>query len=316
MQAIPVLTLRDGTEIESLFYDQGRNAVLIGLSDGRILRMDYAASTGFLTGERSVFVKAADGFGNWSHTSWSNIFFGIKDKIMEIASSKAASRWKTVAKPFSADSSSKMVATFMSPVMWAGEDLSFWKRIGWDQQVLSGTSVKIKARVGETPESLLQEDWTVFSAGIGETAGSESMDGFNGRGSYVQVAAEMETESSGVTPQLSRIAVFYETKHAVYFFTTKFVLDRASNVQMGLITGRMTVPEKTEVKFGIAGSNTADWSEYAVVELDKMFAMSEEARRRFKVGIKFVSYSDTAYAVVDEFAVVLGADVDNQINRS
>jgi hypothetical protein len=316
MQAIPILTLNDGTEIESLFYDQGRNAVLIGLSDGRILKMDYAASTGFLTGERSVFVKAADGFGNWSHTSWSNIFFGIKDKIMEVASSKAVSRWKTVVKPFSADSPSRIVATFLSPVMWAGEDLSFWKRIDWDQQVLAGTSVKIKVRVADTAEALLQKDWTVFSVGTGVPAGSESMDGFNGNGSYLQVGVEMETELSGVTSQMSKIAVLYETKHAVYFFTTKFVLDRDSNTQTGLITGKMTVPEKTEVKFGVAGTNSADWAEYTVVELDKMFAVPEEARRRVKVGVKFVSYSDTAYAVVDEFAVALGADVDNQINRS
>ena len=314
MRSIPILTLKDGTDIESLFYDRSRNAVLIGLSDGRILRMDYAASTGFLTGERSVFVKAADGFGNWSHTSWSDIFFGIKDKIVEVAASKAVSRWKTVVKPFSADSPSKIIASFLSPVMWAGEDLSFWKRIDWNQLVVVGTLVKIKVRVGENPESLMQSDWTVFSAGAGQPAGSESMDGFNGRGSYLQVGAEMETDLAGVTPQLSRIVVFYETKHAVYFFTTKFVLDWASNVQTGLVTGRMTVPEKTEVKFGVSGSNSADWSDYTVVDLDKIFAMPEEARRRLKVGIKFVSYSDTAYAVVDEFAVAVGADVDNQIN--
>jgi hypothetical protein len=316
MQVIPILKVRDGSEVKSLYYNANKDVVLIGMSDGRILKMNYLASTAFLTGDRSVFVQAKDGFGNLSGTSWSNIFFGIKDKIMEIASDKSVSRWKSVTKPFSADSPGKIVGTFASPIMWAGEDLCFWKTLEWTQSISNGTSVRVLARVGPTPDALLSSDWKSFSAPDGANSASGSLDDFNNRGAYLQLGAKLETWSSGSSPEIARIAATYETKHAVYFFTTKFVLDKGSNMQNGLITGRMTVPEKTEVKFGIAGTNTADWSQYVAVDLDKTFAMPEDVKSRLKVGIKFVSYSDEAYAVVDEFAVAVGADVDNTINRS
>ena len=85
MQAIPILKVSDGSGIESMYYDADKDVVLIGMSNGKILKMNYFASTAFLTGDRSVFTQAKDGFGNQSGISWSNIFFGIKDKIMEIA---------------------------------------------------------------------------------------------------------------------------------------------------------------------------------------------------------------------------------------
>ena len=65
MRAIPILQLHDG-DITSLFYDSERDVLLIGVSDGRIIRMRAFASSAYMTGERSILAQAKDGFGNES----------------------------------------------------------------------------------------------------------------------------------------------------------------------------------------------------------------------------------------------------------
>jgi hypothetical protein len=312
MDRIPILKLRGDAEIRSLHYDPSKGVVLVGTSDGRIIAIDSFASTGFLTGARSVSGQFMDGFGNVSDAAWSNITYCLHNKILEVASDRSILDWKSVSKPFSAESAERISGIFTSPVLWGGDDFVRWDNLVWSQALPAGSSVRVGVRVGETPESVLGKGWSYFS---GDGAGvTRSLDGFNLVGSYMQIQVTMDTEAENVTPMVSSLSVTYETKFAVYFFTVKMVMEKGTNINSGLITGHMTIPQNTEVKFGIAKSNTADWHDYVNVDLDKVFEVPPDFKDRMKVGIKFVSYSPSAYPVVDEFAIAVGGDKYNRLN--
>jgi hypothetical protein len=74
----------------------------------------------------------------------------------------------------------------------------------------------------------------------------------------------------------------------------------------------MTEPQNTEIRFGIAGTNTADWNDYTVVDPNKLFSLGN--LERMKVGIKMISYDDN-YPEVAEFSLLTGSELDNNINE-
>jgi hypothetical protein len=309
-----MLKLNEGAEITSLLYDLSRNVVLIGVSDGRIIKMSQLASTGFLTGNRSVFAQVRDGFGNVSEAVWSNILYALHNKILEILENKSAASWKTVEKPFSADSPRSVFGTFTSPVLWAGGDFVRWGNLVWSQSVVASTTVKVAARVASSSGDILNRDWTYFS-GTGATV-TRSLDNFNPLGSYIQLMVTMGTDVASQTPEVMSLSASYDTEFATYFFTTKMIMEKNTKLDSGLITGHMTAPQNTEIKFGIASTNTADWHDYTVVELDKAFSIPESFNNKVKIGIKLISRSPVASPVVDEFAVSFGAEKDNLLNRT
>jgi hypothetical protein len=74
----------------------------------------------------------------------------------------------------------------------------------------------------------------------------------------------------------------------------------------------MTEPKNTEIKFGIAGTNTSDWNDYNVIETNKLFALNN--LERMKIGIKMVSYDENVPEVA-EFSLLTGSEKDNNINE-
>jgi len=314
MERIPILKLRGDAEIQSLHYDSDKNVILIGVSDGRIIMMNSFASTAFLTGARSVYGRFWDGFANVSDVAWSNITYAIHNRILEVAENRSLLGWKAVSKPFAAESAERVSGVFTSPVLWGGEDFVRWNDLTWAQSVLSNTSVKVAIRVANSIDDVLSSDWMFFS-GDGASV-TRSLDKFNLSGAYIQVQVTMDTEVEDVTPVVSSLSLSYETKFAVYFFTVKMVMEKGTNINAGLVTGHMTIPQNTEVKFGIAKSNTANWHDYVGVDLDKAFEVPQDFKDRMKIGIKFVSYSPSAYPVVDEFAVAFSGDKYNKLNKA
>jgi hypothetical protein len=314
MKAIPILELHDGAEIRALYHDQERGVLLAGISDGRIIKISSLASTAYLTGNRSLLAEVKDGFGNASDAGWSNLFYGLRNRIIEASEDKAPVRWKSVEKPFSADSVPKVMAVFTSPPMDAGEDFMRWNTLDWDQSVASGTGIKVGARVAETEGGLASVPWTMFESSSSGSI-SDSLDGFNHKGSFIQLRVEMTTEASGQTPEVARLVASYTTKFAVYFFTTKFSLEKGTNIGEGLLTASMSVPTNTEVKFGVTGTNSSDWTDYFEITPDELFAFPEEMDDKLKVGIKLISYSELAAPVVDEFAISFGGDKKNLLNE-
>jgi hypothetical protein len=315
MNAIPILKLYNGAKVACLAYDQTRGAMFVGTTDGRIIRVDAIASTGYLTGDRSVYAQAVDGFGNLSAINWSNIFYGLRNKILAVSEAKTPLIWRTIARPFSAEPTDRVIGTFTSPVMWAGKDLGWWKTLYWTQQIAPDTSAKVGVRVAETADKVLGADWRFVEADATDLSATRSLDPFNMKGQYMQVSVIMSSEARSVSPAVTSLVVSYETKFAVYFFTTKFKLEKSSNLTSALMTGHVSAPKATEVKYGLTNSNSADWNDYTEIELDRLAKMPDGFGDKFKVGVKLVSYSDADYPVVDEFAVSVESQKKNLINK-
>jgi hypothetical protein len=314
MKAIPILKLTGGSTISALHYDAASKTLLIGVSDGRIIKATSLSSNAYLAGTRSVFAQIKDGFGRISASGWSNLTYALKNIIMQVSEGKVPTKWLSVSRPFSAQSSEKILATFISPPMYAGDDFVRWELLNWSQVVSSGSGVRIAVRVADSEEALASSSWCYFYSDVAGGV-SESLDRFNLAGAYVQMMVEMVTYENSVSPQVGSLSVSYRTKFAVYFFTTKFKLEGGSNASTGLITASMSVPTNTEVKFGVVGTNSTNWLDYKVVDLEKLFVMPDSIKDRLKVGIKLISYSDTAAPSVDEFGMSIGASKLTQMNK-
>ena len=315
MNNIPILQLYNGETIEAVFNDPDHKAVLIGTSFGRIIKMTSLASTAYLTGERSVFAQFVDGFGFVPPVKWSNLFYALQNMVVELTEKKVPTKWTEVVKSFSATKIDKVTGIFTSPIMWGGDDLGWWTNIMWSQDSKTSGDVKVAVRVAESPNAIIVAPWKTFPSVSGLSSVTKNLDYFNSKGSYLQLRVHLISEIRDTTPKMSNLTVSYETKHAVYFFTTKFKMSKGTLLDSGMITGHMSIPKKTEVKFGLASTNSADWNDYTIVTPDRLFEFPDSFTSRFKVGIKFMSYSDSSFPVVDEFAVTVGANDGVLLNK-
>ena len=308
----PILELPQGVHVISMLPDPLLNVVLLGLSDGRILKLDYIASNAFLTGERSLYAQIQNQFGLVSSSSWVNLLYRLHQKAVTLSSAGAIESIYESEMPFSANQTNESVGVFTTPVLWGGSDFSYWNELVYDQVVATGTRAYVGIRVGATSEEVLLADWVNY-----ELTGSsivQSLDFFNSFGSYMQIRVVLISSVADLTSSVSNLSVTYQTKYAVYCFTRKFLLDRNTDLKSALITATVTVPTYTEVKFGVTGSNSVDWRDYTIVELDKSFAVPAGVEDQIKVGIKFITESVSAAPVVDGFALMFGGDVMNQLN--
>jgi len=338
MKAIPVLHLPDDTTVISMFSDDSTSAVLLSLSDGRVIKCDSISMLGSLTGRRSIEAEVTDGFGFLIPATSLDIFYALHNRLIEVNSSKTELVWKQIEEVLSAVASDKIVGTFTSPVLWAGSDLGFWKYLYWEEDVPSGCETTIYVRTSATQAGILNSPWLAITSQDTDskdlpTAGSsssssvtsessqektrlrKSLDGLNLVGNYFQMKINLGTTVQNVSPTVYKATIAYETKHSAYFFTQKFRMESGSSSDGIIITGSYTVPQNTEIKFGVTGDNSVDWNDYTIIEPDKATSIPNGISDKFKVGIKFTSLDPSAIAVVDEFAVMLGADTQNTLNE-
>ena len=333
MMKIPILSLGSGVTVASMYSDGPTGSVLVSLSDGRILRIDEITMLAWLTGDRLLSAQVVDGFGSMSPVGNMPILYALHNRIIEINKAKEQIVWKEVAAPFSATSEDEVVGSFTSPVMWGGLDFGFWDSLQWEQDAPEGTSISVQARVAPDPASILSGAWYNMTD---EPAGDDvmpnssssssdspvnqgftrSMNRFNGSGGYLQLRVVLATSVAGTSPSMVRLTASYATKFAVYFFTQKFIMKTGSDANSMFLTGTYSMPQNTEIRFGVAPGNATAWTDYTVVEPDNLATMPPGAGDRFKFGVKMSSWDDSpgAYPTLDEFAVMVGAAKDNLMN--
>jgi len=136
----------------------------------------------------------------------------------------------------------------------------------------------------------------------------KSLDRFNITGRFIQFKIELETSTSSDAPLVTDFVITYVGKHSVYFFTKKIRIGSSSDARYLLLTASTTTPTKTEVRFGITDTNSADWEDYRIVSLNRLIQLDEDFGNKLKVGIKLTSHSITAVPVVEEFAFFVDAE--------
>ena len=207
----------------------------------------------------------------------------------------------------------------MSPILSVKEDLDFWKQLIWQESKPTNTEIIICIRAADSIEQLESLPWDYCfvsndsDRGYG-TSGFiiRELNTYQIKGKYLQFKVSLSTDTQNVTPSILNLSITYSTKFATYFYTTKFSLQNQSGVKSGLLTANITQPQNTEIRFGIAGTNSSNWNDYEVVGLNKMFSLND--LERMKVGIKMIAY-DTEVPEVAEFSLLTGSDKINKINE-
>jgi hypothetical protein len=327
MPTTQVLELDESVFITGLFPDGRSNSVLVGLSDGRILQMTHLAANAFLTGRRSAQARFTDGFGNSSAFAVRNLLYRLHRQVARVNVDKELVQTRSARLPASAAGKDRAVAVFTTPVLYAGEDFGRWQELRWREQVPSGGRLQMALRTAASTGATASAPWTYFASRAQDSSESSasdtsdpwetvvhSLDGLAAGTPYLQMRATLETAVAGLSPALWELTVSYRAKFAVYFFSRRFSLQRGAKPDGGLLTAQIVAPTHTEVKFGLSEGNSADWNDYQVIAPDRLFSLGEEFRHHFKVGIKLISYEEDAHAVVDEFALLLGARQKTRLN--
>jgi hypothetical protein len=188
----------------------------------------------------------------------------------------------------------------------------------WTETKPEGTEIIICVRSADSLEELklLPWDYCYTSRDSDRGYGStglivRNLNDYHTKGKYLQFRVTMMTDRVDVSPSIVNLTLSYSTKFSVYFFTTKFALTNDTDLKSGLMTATMTEPQNTEIQFGIANVNSADWNDYEVIDLNKFFSLNNYDR--VKVGIKMIAY-DTNIPEVAEFSLMSGGNKDNLIN--
>ena len=313
-RGIPIVELSKDEYITYMIKDVSRGGILFSTSQGRIFGCSNCTVNAYMTGKRDVYAEVKDGFGNISDTSWTTFFYALYNKIAEVNEQKEIVKYK-YEKEATAILNERITGIFLSPILSVKEDLSFWKDLIWKENKPDNTEIIICVRAADSVDILQKTSWDYCfisnDSDVDEFV-TRNLNTYQIKGKYLQYKVTMTTDSKNVTPSILNIAVTYSTKYATYFYTTKFTLQNQSNVKSGLFVANMTEPKNTEIKFGIAGTNTSDWNDYSVVEMNKLFSLGN--LERIKIGIKMVSYDENV-PEISEFSLLTGSEKDNKLNE-
>jgi hypothetical protein len=310
----PILKLKDQEVVKALFKDATTGSILIGTSKGRILLAKVLGSNAYIAGNRTIYATRTNGMGVESESASINVRYGLIDKVVELTNGFAITRWKDVIGPAGAESYKRVSGIFTTPVLWAGEDFGWWGTASWSQIIGSDSRAIVAIRVAGSESALMSMPWKAMES---TTSGMVSwpMDEVSIAGSYAQLRIVLESSKTEDNPSVSNLVLSYSSKHASYFFITKMSMGKGSSIKGGLLTASVVVPRNTEVKWGVVGSNSANWNDYVAVTPDKWFDLSDGFGDRLKVGVKLISYDDERAPTVDEFAIAFDSDADNLINK-
>lgn len=306
MIAKEILHLNTEQRITSLFVDKQSNNILLGLNDGRIIKANRSVINAYATGKRVVSAVVEDAYGNISNEVALNVLYLLRNAILKVDGNEAVSSTWTANCPYSAIETGEIKGIFTSQPLWAGEDFIFWKEIMWDIANPTGTKTTLQVRSAPTSDSLEASEWKTFNASSGQHF--ESLDTLDIKNPWLQTRCILTTSNKNHTPIVAKVAVVYRTKFSVYFYTTKFVMERNSNLESGLLIANMDIPRNTEVKIGVADNNSSEWNGYQIIDPEKSFLINKKDSERIKIGFKLISNSPDTYATIDEFALMLGGE--------
>ena len=312
-RGIPILHFNNDERVTYMTKDIVMGGVLFATSFGRILYADEATLNAYRTGERLVYADVTSGSGYTSDVVAKSFMYALYKRILEINESKEIKKWKYMENA-TIIPVERVTAVFVSPVLQVQEDIGFWKQIIWSEEKTDNTQITVCVRAGKTISEMRSNAWKpCFRSNEGEASPiSRDLNNVKLEGQFAQIRVEMETDSSDESPKTTSASLVYSTKRAQYFYTTKFSLENQSDVQKGLMTGMITQPTNTEITFGYNASNSNDWDDYTIIDLDRFFTLPDIDN--IKVGIRMVSY-DESLPVVDEFALLFSGEKLNLVNQ-
>ena len=309
-RGIPLLVLPEDEYITFIMKDAAMGGIIMATSQGRILGCNSAIVNAYLTGDRTVYAEVSNGFGNISNTTYASFYYSLYNKIAEINEDKEIVKYKYEANS-TAIVNDRINGVFYSPILSVKNDLDFWKQLIWQEIKEDDTEIIICVRASDSSDALLTLPWdNCFVSrdsdkGYGSTGHIiRELSDYQIKGKYLQFKVIMTSDRRDITPTLLNLMISYSTKFATYFYTTKFELDNAK-AKSGFIIANMTVPQHTEVKFGISNTNSSAWEDYTVVNPNKLFSLN--GLDNIKIGIKMIAYDENVPEIA-EFALMSGLE--------
>lgn len=175
-------------------------------------------------------------------------------------------------------------AEYFSEVFNASSDQLAWDQIYWDAIVPDGTDLYVEVRTATSREAILFAPW-VKKFGKDEFEGGDIS---SLSGQFIQFRVTMSSTIRNLSPKLFSINISGYARASVHFFTTNFVLP--SRAKSALITSETFVPVAADVIFGIDTNDSNDFSDYQIVEPERIFGIAEEQQgKNIKVGVKLIS---------------------------
>lgn len=251
-RGIPLIEFAEDEHITDIIKDIAKGGILFSTSKGRVLFARDAAVNAYLTGDRKVFAEVKDGFGNVSDTRFTEFFYGLFNKIVEINADNEVVKFQFEVNP-SAIMSDRITGSFLSPILEVKEDLGFWKTLMWQEEKPADTEITICVRAADSVKELQEKpfDHCFISRdsdqGYGST-GVISRDLLNTNdidGQFIQFKITMTTDKKNTSPSVLTLSISYSTKFAVFFYTTKFSLVNDTQAKTGLMVASITQPQNT-----------------------------------------------------------------------
>lgn len=312
--------------VVNLKYNNGCGAMFAFTDLGKIVRIKNLPYDFMGRGLTNVFCQILNGEGDFSSLIYDSCYYDLYQAIALLNSRENTYSFiQSDVRSFSAFKHTKVTALYVSDVLKADEDFGFWKTITW-RQTSSDSRVTVAIKVANTEEELLKTDWQYYiskespdlygqSQGLPFTV-TESLNRFNLKGRFLMFKVEMETADKFDNPIVGDFIISYASKHSVFFFTRKIKITKTSNIDNLIFTANLSEPEKTEVKFGITNSNSADWEDYKIITLDQLVSLPSDYGNSVKIGVKMSSYSETKYPVVQEFSFLVGSESEDLLNKT
>ena len=291
-------------EINDIAFDSLTNNLYV-ISDGNITRV------GHLTQDKTVYLKLIDRAGNETDlydengnikdennedTNETQIFadsisisdlvdFVNENKIFELDElGRTVFTFRGNDKFYSADKIEEEKGVYESEIFDGTNDLVKWETFSWQSTELENTEVKTYIRTSTSSNDILLQDW-IGPFDIDDASG---VDISYLIGQFVQFKAELISRSKGISPVFHRASIRAIATESVHFFTTNFVLP--SRIRKGIMTSQKLVPVSADVVFGFNTTNSVDWSDYQIVDENRLFNMTQIGEN-MRVGIKFISPS-------------------------
>lgn len=324
MNVIPVFKSKRG-DVSRLKYVDGIGSLFVVTDENVIYRVDEFPLDAIGRGLTGAYAEINSGEGDFSPVVSTRFYYDLYRSVVHLdGETQDFTVVINEVAAYAVNENTKVTAVYVSDVLKADEDFGFWKTITWRQTVTDGRVI-VALKVSETETELLESGWQYYIEEIPESTYTTStgsthvvlkdLDRFNLKGRFMQFKVELETDSRIQIPVVSEFVITYASKHAVFFFTRKFKVERGSNIDNILITANYTLPTNTELRFGVVNSNSGDWEDYRIVDMNRLASLPGDWGNIVKVGVKMSSYSETAYPTVQEIALLLGTDTDNGLNE-
>lgn len=190
---------------------------------------------------------------------------------------------------FSADKVGEEKGVYTSEIFDGTNDLIKWDTLSWQATEMANTEVKIYVRTSTSRNDILLEEWV----GPYYNTQASGVDLSHFSGQFLQFKIELTSKVKDISPTFHKATIQAITSEAIHFFTTNFVM--TGRVHKGILTSQKLVPVSADVVFGINTTNSVDWSDYQIIEENRIFNVNQIGEN-VRVGIKLLSPSRTISA--------------------